>query len=176
MNSDLIDPNIGGRELREGLYDMVSYAKTTDVPAVVNFFSHKESTDGPGVTNMEKPNELPAGQAMTVYSMKLAILNAAAADLAAIRKNYRLRLYVAGKPVLSGKTEKFPFGGVATSEAGEAAAQIFWINSEELKIVIQTGVNFRVALEAAAKYTLTDANKGVDFLVELDGIHIVPQN
>jgi hypothetical protein len=176
VNPSLIDPNNGSRELREGLFDVVSFAKQTAVGPIVTFFGHTQDVAGPQVTNMTKANELPAGESMLAYSLKIAFKNAAAADLAALRKAFRARLYVAEKPVLTGPTEKFPYGGVATSEGTEVSALPFWINDDTLAIPIQEGVRFRVQLEGNAAYLLTDANKGVDILCELDGIHAVPIN
>lgn len=175
-NPALVDANNGSRELREGLFDVVSFAKTTDVGPTVTFFGHTQDVSGPQVTNMTKANELPAGESMTVYSLKIALKNVAAADAAAIRKAFRIRLLVAEKPVLTGPLEKFPYGGNAQSEITEVAAKPFWINDDTLAIEIPSGVRFRVELQGSAKYTLTDANKGVDFLCELDGIHAVPIN
>ncbi len=175
-NPELVDANNGSRELREGLFDVVSFAKTTQMPTTITFFAHTQDVNGPQVTNLTKANELPAGEEMTVYSMKIALKNVAAADAAAIRKNYRARLIVAEKPVLTGPLEKFPYGGNAQSEVTEVAAQPFWINDDTLAIDIPSGVRFRVELQSNATYTLTDANKGVDILLELDGIHAVPIN
>lgn len=172
----LVSAANGSRELREGLFDVVSFAKQTAVGPIVTFFGHTQDVSGPQVTNLTKANELPAGESMKVYSLRIAFLTAAAADIAAVRKAFRVRLFVAEKPVLTGPTQKFPYGGNASSEATEVSAQPFWITDDSLVIPIPEGVRFRVELQGSAAYTLTDANKGLDILCELDGIHAVPVN
>jgi hypothetical protein len=177
MNSDFVDPIQGSRELRSPIYDVVSFAKQVAVGPVVSFFTHTRNGSGPQVTNLEKANELTAGERMVVYSIRLLVKGAAAADAAALRKAFAVRLKVAGKEVFISPTEKCPYGGVGISDAGsEMNAQVFKIESDDLAIVIPQGVTFSADLVGSAAYTLTDANKGVDFVLELDGIHTVPMN
>jgi hypothetical protein len=176
MNADMVDPIQGARELRESLYDVVSYAQGAVMPTVVSFFSHTKGVAGPQVTNLTRANQLPTGEAMVVYSVRLLIKNGAAADVAKIRKNYALRIIVAGKQLLIGPTEKFPYGGNALGEGTEVSAQVFFIDDDSLVIKIQPTIDFQVDLVSNATYTLTDGTKGVDLLCELDGIHTVPMN
>jgi hypothetical protein len=177
QNSDFVDPIVGSRELREGLFDVVSFAALAVVGPTVTFFGHTQDVSGPQVTNLTKANELPTGEQMLVYSLKIAFKNAdTATDLPKLRKAFRARLFVAEKPVLTGPTEKFPYGGVATSEGSEINARPFWIQDDTLVIKIPSGVRFRVELQGNASYTLTHATKGVDIVCELDGIHAVPMN
>jgi hypothetical protein len=176
MNDQFVSPVAGGRELRECLFDVQSYAQAGVMPPIITFFGHTQDVSGPQVTNMTKANELPAGERMQVYSLKIALLNAAAADLAKVRKLYRVRVFVAEKPVLTGPTMKFPYGGNAISEGTEVSAIPFFINDDTLVIDIPEGVRFRVELQSSTGYTLADGTKGMDILVELDGIHTVPIN
>lgn len=180
MNPALIDPMNGSRELREGLFDVVSYAAQAVIPATITFFGHTQDVSGPQVTNLTKANELPAGESMRVYSLRIGFTGGTgldATDLAAIRKKFRVRLFVAEKPVLTGLTQQFPFGGGMLSDEGsEVGAIPFWITDDDLAIQIKEGVRFRVELQSSASYTLTHASKTVDIIVMLDGIHAVPVN
>lgn len=170
---DLIDSNLGSRELREPLYDVVSYAQAAVVPTTVSFFGHTRAANGVQVTNLSKANELGAGEHMQVYRIRVGLLNALAADVAAIRKAYALEVTIAGKRVLTTPLALVPLGGSV-----DAAYAMFEL-PEDLKLEIQSSVAFQVELKGSATYTMTataSSGVGVDILVVLDGVHAVPIN
>lgn len=168
--SNLIDPENGSRELREPLFDVMTYAPLAVLPTVISFFGHTEDVSGPEVTNMTKPNELPAGEHMKVMRLRVGFANTDAGDLAAILKAYRAQLIVAGKAVLTAPLYMVPYGGTLDT------AYILFEISEQDAIEIQEGARFRVELQSKAGYTLVGVGKGTDINVALDGIHAVPIN
>ncbi|MBZ5580898.1 MAG: hypothetical protein LAQ30_01610 [Acidobacteriia bacterium] len=171
MGNDYINPNLGALELREALYDTLSYAKGAALPTTLAFFTHTISVNGAQVTNMKKANELPAGEAMDVYRVRIGFRDVAAADLLAIKQLFAVVMKVAGKEVLRGPIEMFPGGGSFESTAAFATFDI----PEDLvhKIPPSTTFNFELV---GAGYTLLDATLGVDIVAMLDGIHAVPRN
>ena len=162
-NAQLVD------DIREPLFDVFTADAQAVLPTQIQMFvTPKGPTKGPEETNMTKSGELPAGEEMQVYSVKVQFTDMAKADMIGFAKSYVGRLQINGVPKL---TLPLDVRGDATNGINDANVSIDL--PEEYKHQLTVGTTFYWEFISRTGYTLTDAAKAAHIRVELDGIHTV---
>lgn len=168
------------RDIREALYDTVIVAANTAIGTrKVLFQTPQSSTVGADATNMTKAGELPAPERMSVYRVAVVFTYMLAADIAAVCKNYVIRVVVGGKsmlisPLVLNQEPKI----VATLASDIVLSAVAEVNlPEDFKIEIDQGQPFYVELIATTGVTTVNTNgQGLHARVLLDGVHTVQVN
>jgi hypothetical protein len=164
-------------EIREGLYDTYTAAKSAVLPLSIRLFtSGQNATKGIESTNMTADGELQNPEEMDIYTVQVELMAMAQADMLAFVQKYVARLVVSGVSRLTRPITLLPSGGgivgaTELSKNGIADARAVFTIPEDLKIQIQAGQKFYFEFVSTQGYTLTDTTLGMVARVTLDGIH-----
>lgn len=149
--------------LQTPIFDTYTAAQSASVPNIIGFFnSRTKSANGPHITNMDLAGQLMAPENFKVYGMSFTTVDADAADLSALIKNYTARLVIGGKTYLEAPIDCFPaIGGIS----GFAATTATTTTIKQLT----NGVPSQASQYAIAPDLAPEIASGDVFKVELIG-------
>jgi len=120
-------------EQRRPLFDTIKVTSGSAIPAPLTFFGHTKGGDGEQITNLQEAFKIPPPGDFDCYSLRLAAIGCAKADLLNIMKGYNFYLLVGPDETIitEGPMEYWPGGagvyGIAATTATTTTIEN-WVN------------------------------------------------